>query len=607
MDWVNVSGNFKQLEIKKIALLPVLVFVSLMLLTFGLTFRFYENEREKNQLRLKNRADHFSIAWRDQLRRQIDLLKDIRSHGANGELLSASELGDHLQRLDIAGTFQSIRAIGFVEVENISGNGFFSESETDYKYFKNSGKEQVIYRSTLYLKPEISHLEAAVRSGIADDVFNRQAFERVRSTGQATIGPKTVFGDSGEGFFVYLPVPDKAGSLRSVEAPGMVGILFAAVDYSEFVQSVKKRAGIADLSVRIYDGQIKSEKLLADDTRENNYISGRLFADIRAIRQISFGGRDWLIELYAPPEFLHHSAVRWTPLVFIAGVLISILLASLMFWDALFKSKLQLTRQSLTRLEKQRERLLEKERISRQIAADANLAKGEFISLVSHELRTPLNAIAGWTNIIKSENLSPGVRDMAIEKIEQNIRTQTHLVEELLDYSQIVSGEVPFEKSEFEFAEVFEKVFTDFQDPAEQKGIQLIQKNLLNGETVLGNKKLLATGISNLLDNALKFTPRGGTVRIVLEKDRDKRIVLQISDDGQGIPGEYLPRIFDSFSQEDTSTTRRHGGLGLGLAISRQIVRLHKGTIDAYSEGPGKGATFIVRLPVLRNGSEQSV
>jgi signal transduction histidine kinase len=216
--------------------------------------------------------------------------------------------------------------------------------------------------------------------------------------------------------------------------------------------------------------------------------------------------------------------------------------------------------------------------------------------VVSHELRTPLNAIAGWTRILRTENLSANTRKLALEKIDKNLRQQTKLVEEVIDYSQILSGSVEFKKEKIDFSSIFEEVFGDLKSFADDRKIALTKDNQLNGQLISGDGEKLRIVVYNLLTNALKFTPRGGRVETEIT-EKNGTVRLTIKDNGKGISEDFMPRIFDRFTQDDSSTTRSYGGLGLGLSIARHIVNFHEGRIEATSEGSGKGSVFVVELP----------
>jgi PAS domain S-box-containing protein len=245
----------------------------------------------------------------------------------------------------------------------------------------------------------------------------------------------------------------------------------------------------------------------------------------------------------------------------------------------------------------EREQLLAGERAARGEAERVNRMKDEFLSTISHELRTPLNAILGWSQILtkSSDNPKDVLDGLAI--IERNARMQASIIEDLLDMSRIISGKVRLDVQRVDLPLVVEAAIESVKPSADAKGIRL-QKVLDPMESpVTGDPGRLQQVIWNLLTNAIKFTPRGGRVQVVLARV-NSHIEITVSDNGQGIKPEFLPHVFDRFRQQDSSTTRTHGGLGLGLSIVKHLVELHGGSVRVSSAGEGKGATFIVALPL---------
>ena len=234
---------------------------------------------------------------------------------------------------------------------------------------------------------------------------------------------------------------------------------------------------------------------------------------------------------------------------------------------------------------------------AKKAAEAATVAKDEFLSVVSHELRTPLNAILGWARMLQSSRMSPETQKNAIETILRNAQTQTHLIEDILDFGRIVSGKLRLDVSELDLADVVRQAVTGLTPAANAKKIQ-VSVVLDSSATVSGDANRLQQVVWNLLTNAVKFTPKGGRVQVRLRRVASN-VELSVTDTGKGISADFMPFIFERFQQQDTSTTRRHSGLGLGMAITRHIVELHGGTIGAESPGEGFGATFTVRLPVL--------
>ena len=239
----------------------------------------------------------------------------------------------------------------------------------------------------------------------------------------------------------------------------------------------------------------------------------------------------------------------------------------------------------------------------------ANRSKDEFLATLSHELRAPLNVIRGWSNMLLAGTLDTATTVHALETIERNTDAQTRLVNDLLDISRIVAGKLSLEVEPIDLVSLIESVIDEFRIMADSKRILVEVELDRTLPPTSGDPERLRQIFFNLVSNALKFTPSGGKVSIKLER-RGSAIAITISDTGQGIRPDFLPYVFDRFRQAESSTTRRHGGLGLGLAIVRHLVELHGGKVSALSKGDGQGATFTVTLPlgkVRLNGAENDL
>jgi PAS domain S-box-containing protein len=228
--------------------------------------------------------------------------------------------------------------------------------------------------------------------------------------------------------------------------------------------------------------------------------------------------------------------------------------------------------------------------------AAANHAKEAFLATLSHELRTPLNAMLGWTRLLRLGKLNAAQMARALEIIERNARIQEQLIADILDVSRIVTGKLRLELRPVELGPVVDAALDAVRPAAEAKGVYLTLEREMPA-TVLGDADRLQQVVWNLLVNAIKFTPPEGRVTVTIDQD-GAAARLTVSDTGEGLAPEFLPVIFDRFTQGDASATRPHGGLGLGLSIVRHIVELHGGRVQAFSEGPGQGATFSVQLPI---------
>jgi PAS domain S-box-containing protein len=255
------------------------------------------------------------------------------------------------------------------------------------------------------------------------------------------------------------------------------------------------------------------------------------------------------------------------------------------------------------RAEAERTKLLQTVQQAREEAEELNRSKDQFLAMLSHELRTPLNAIFGWARMLQSAAMDEATSRRAIDAILRNATAQVQLVEDLLDVSRIITGKMRLDVQSLDLKSVIESALDAVQPAAAAKGLKIETALDPNAGPVVGAADRLRQVVWNLLMNAIKFTPRDGRVQVHLRKVKS-HVEIVVSDNGEGIQPEILPFIFDRFRQGDSTTTRPHGGLGLGLALVRHLVDLHGGRVRAASEGPGRGATFVVELPVAILGSE---
>jgi signal transduction histidine kinase len=256
---------------------------------------------------------------------------------------------------------------------------------------------------------------------------------------------------------------------------------------------------------------------------------------------------------------------------------------------------------ALHRGEEERRLLLAREQQAREEAQAANRAKDEFLATLSHELRTPLNAILGWAKLLAGGHLDQPTTKRALEIIERNTRVQAQLIEDLLDISRIITGKLRLDCSTVPLNTVIDGALESVRHAADAKGIQ-IDCQIDKEDAIWCDPARMQQVIWNLLSNAIKFTPENGRVSLRAERDVD-HLTVTVTDSGVGISEDFLPHVFDRFRQQDPATTRVHGGLGLGLSIVRHLVELHGGSVHAGSEGPGRGATFIVKVPVGPRGT----
>jgi signal transduction histidine kinase/ActR/RegA family two-component response regulator len=267
---------------------------------------------------------------------------------------------------------------------------------------------------------------------------------------------------------------------------------------------------------------------------------------------------------------------------------------------------LQTAADELARGEAQREDLLQKERQARETAERADRAKDEFMAVLSHELRTPLNAVYGWARLLQGGHIrDAALIERATDAIVRNADVQVQLIDDLLDTSRIASGKMRLDVRRIDLQTVIQGALDAVRPAAHAKGVHVETALDAGAGIVAGDSSRLQQVVWNLLMNAVKFTPKGGHVRIEL-RGTDTNVEIVISDTGEGIAPRLLPHLFERFRQADSSSTRQHGGLGLGLALVKHLTELHGGTVSARSDGENHGATFTVTLPLApANLSEQ--
>ncbi len=246
----------------------------------------------------------------------------------------------------------------------------------------------------------------------------------------------------------------------------------------------------------------------------------------------------------------------------------------------------------------EREKLLESERVARSDAERAGRLKDEFLATLSHELRTPLNAVLGWCDILSRQSAQdPGELSEGLRTIERNARAQAQIIADILDMSSIIAGKMRLAPAPLDLATVIRDALESVRPAASVKGIEIRATYDSLPVQISGDQNRLQQVFWNILSNAVKFTPKGGSIDIRLARV-ESHVQVTIADSGMGIRAEFLPFVFDRFRQADASTTRRFGGLGLGLSIVKQLVELHGGTITVASAGEGRGSTFTMELPV---------
>ncbi|HEY0427651.1 MAG TPA: CHASE domain-containing protein [Pyrinomonadaceae bacterium] len=590
----------------KIVKLPYLVLAISIILSLGVTLLIYKNALSRDSIRFNNSVNRVQSAIENRLNLYIALLKGGRGFVESTDKLTREKFADYVKSIELEKNYAGVQGIGFNKVltaaerEDLIKQMKY-EGYADFKIFPEGERE--IYQAIIYLEPYNERNRKVIGFDMSSEENRRQALFRARDLGAEALTAKVALLQESEqekqaGFLLYLPIYKGAKIPSTVDErrANLAGYIYSPFRAEDFLNEILVETS-PEVAVKIYDNELKPENLLAqsaaNDARQFETEKDDAF---HTKNNLDIAGRRWVVEYVPLPILAEQSNLRWVPVVFVLGVVCSFLLFGITYAESSSRAKIQKIAAELFELERQKQTLLEKEQGARLVAEQANMTKDEFISVVSHELRTPLNAIAGWAKILKTENLSENTKELALQKIEKNLRSQTKLVEELLDYSQIISGKINLDAKQFDFSGVFESAFNEMEPKAHSKDISLVKHNQLNGQKIVGDREKIKIVVRNLISNAIKFTPAGGKIEVDVE-EKNQTIEMTVKDTGRGISREFLPHIFDRFRQDDGSTTRFYGGLGLGLAISEHIVKLHKGSIEAYSEGKEKGSIFIVKIP----------
>ncbi len=579
-----------------------------ILLTVGATYSFYQSARNKDLIRFSNEVNRIQLAVENKINLYVALLKGGRGFVESNREVNRENFSEYVKSLELEKNYSGVQGIGFTKIISAEERKDFvekmkSEGYVEFNIFPAAEKNS--YQIVTYLEPFNQSNQKSIGFDMSGESNRSKALDRARDLGDAASSAKVNLiqekeGFSETGFLIFLPIYKNGKLPLSIEdrKKNIIGYIYSPFRANDFLNEIQNDKSASDIKLKIYDGEVGTENLLAKTADPQKLIDANEIEEkYTAQTNLNVAGRKWIIQYDSAPSFTAQSSLGWIPFIFIIGAILSFLLFGMTYWETSARIKLQTTAAELFELEKQKQGLLEKEQKARLTAEQANNTKDEFIAVVSHELRTPLNSIAGWARILRIEDLSDNTKELALEKIEKNLRSQTKLVEELLDYSQIVSRTIRFEGNEFNFSDVFENTFSEIQPTAQEKNIEFIKDNQLNGHQILGDEDKIKLVIYNLLTNAVKFTHSGGKVESALMEDNGA-IQMIIRDNGKGISQEFLPHIFDRFTQADTSITRSSGGLGLGLTISNHIIKLHNGTIEANSEGIGKGSVFTVKVPL---------
>ncbi len=599
----NYLGNISNKSSLKI---PYFVFTISIVITITVTYFFYLNSNKIDEVRFNNDVLKIQTTIGSRLGTYIALLRAGRGYISASDNINKVRFKEFVGSLRLETFYPSVQAIGFSKVftdqeKDALENRMRSEGFLNFTITPETPRKD--YHSIIYIEPFDERNEKALGFDMSSEPIRKMALDIARDTGVYAISGKVVLvQDSGSqlqpGFLIYLPIyqGDKLPETVDERRKQIDGYIYSPFRAFEFIKDVVNESKINTVSFKIYDNSINENNLLGVGN-ENETVTN---SDITAQNEIEVGGRKWIITYTPSTTFKTQSLTWWTPIIFLLGLTTSVILFFLSLSQSQTNLKLGKIAKDLAQSETEVQKLLESEQEAREIAEKSNKVKDEFISIVSHEMRTPLNSISGWVNILKSDSLTKETKVRAIGKINKNLRSQVNLVEDMIDFANQTSVQNYDKWQKVSFSELVDKCLAETNENVIEQKLNLTKE--FNGEKfyIRCDQEKVKKVVLHLLNNAIKFTPEGGKITLNINV-ANNHLELKIADTGEGIIPELLPNIFEIFNQSDSSTTRKHGGLGLSLAVARKIVEGHKGKITAVSEGLGKGSIFTITLPLSKN------
>ena len=565
----------------------------------------------RDRIRFDSEAEQVRFTVSNRIDTYVALLRSASGLFAASEEVTRTDFFRFVDRLDLRARYPGIQGIGFTlripapdldtAIARIRGTG-----DPDFRVWPSYPRDE--YHAIVYLEPLDRRNEAAIGYDMYTEPTRREAMDAAARKGAAATSGKVTLVQEIDprtrqaGFLIYVPVY-RSGFIPVTEEARvrqLEGFVYSPFRAGNFLATVLQASGVQGLALRVYDGPPSLDRLL--DESGDVPAPGAPPRFERALT-LDVAGRVWTLVVASGPGFGANTQSRALPWILAIGTLASGLLFFATRAEVRARSEaervaLELGRseQALREREGDLQRLVEAERQAHAEAAAANRAKDEFLATLSHELRTPLNAILGWATMLKAGQVKGEQATRAVEVIARNAQAQAEMIEDLLDVSRIITGKLRIQARAMLLAPAIQAALDAVRPAAEAKTVSLEFHADTEGP-VLGDPDRLQQIAWNLVANAIKFTPEGGRVAVRLGVEGSS-VVLAVSDNGIGIDPAFLPHVFDRFTQHDSSTTRSHGGMGLGLAIVRHLAELHGGSAAAESAGEGQGATFSVRLPL---------
>jgi signal transduction histidine kinase len=564
------------------------------------TLSFRAGVEERERARFANLVQSTS----DRIQRRLDAYKALL-RGASGlfaiqEEISLSEFRAYAERLRLHKNYPGTQGIGFsrrVSREELPAFEARIQGEKGSAGFQAwPVEEQGELYPIVYLEPLDARNEAALGYDMFSEPVRREAMERARDTGLPALSGKVTLKqeideDKQAGFLLYVPVYRGRSIPETVEARreallGFVYSPFRARDLLEGIFGTERQPRVA---FRLYDGaQVEPERLLYTSHPMEEEPSDPL---LTTTTTLTVAGRPWTLRFTTLPAFEQTSSKHLVLPLGLVGVLVSL---------ALFGMSLAQTRargEAERRADELRVALTERARVEERLR-EADRRKDDFLAVLSHELRNPLPPMLTAVQLMDAKLKTGRGVDWERAVVERQVRHMARLVDDLLDVSRVTRGKIQLQKGPVEVGGAVKRVLEAARPLIESRGHTLRVELPSEPMWAEADPVRLEQVITNLLHNAAKYTEPGGHISLELTREEGWGVV-RVVDTGAGIPAEALPRLFEPFMQVERTLDRAQGGLGLGLALVKSLVELHGGRVEAASEGPGKGSTFTVRLPLL--------
>ena len=567
------------------SLVPYVLMVAALSVTGGAARYAHIQITEQDRLRFRTATTRVTTEIDTRLDAYIAML-----HGGSG-LFAASkrvefdEFRAYANRLEMTRRYPGVQGIGFSRFvppgDRAHIQSVIAAHVPTFKFWSQGSSDEL--HAIIFLEPENDRNLHAMGFNMFSEPSRREAMIRARDSGvAAATGPVRLVqedvhaGPEQLGFLIYEPVYRSGAIPATIEErrSQLLGFVYSPFRSGDLFKEMLGQDDAPSLSLRVYD-TTGPERVLLFATPEDQQHSG-----IQRQETASVPGRKWLLVFDGDRPTPAMASGRVLNIV-VAGGALSLLLFAITRGQVRARAIAERTTEDLRR--------------SEEALRAANRSKDEFLAIVSHELRTPLNAIVGWGSMLRRGQVPPGSERHALEVIERNALAQARLVEDLLDISRAVAGRLRLELSDVNLAATLRAAADAVRPAAATQGVVLDLEVPDDLGVIRGDPARMLQILQNLLSNAIKFTTNGG--RVSLEASRaGQEASIRVKDTGIGISAEFIPFVFDPFRQADTSTTRAHGGVGLGLAIARYLIELHGGTIDVVSDGEGQGSTFTVRF-----------